>query len=100
MTTIESSMTRPMAIVRPPSVSMFSDSPRHQSRMSAPSTLSGIERPAMSVERQLRRKTKMTRTAKTAPRRPSRHSEVMLSLMKIDWSSDGRDRGLAAQVLC
>ena len=81
ITTMESSMTRPMAMVRPPSVSMLSDSPRHHSRASAPMTLSGIESPAMSVERQLRRKTQMMSTAKTAPARPSRHSEVMLSLM-------------------
>ncbi len=81
MTTIESSMTRPMAMVRPPSVSMFSDSPRHQSRARAPTMLRGIERPAISVERQLRRKTQMMSTAKTAPRRPSRHSESMLSSM-------------------
>ncbi len=33
----------------------------------APITLSGMERPAISVERQLRRKTRMMSTAKTAP---------------------------------
>lgn len=49
--------------------------------MSAPITLSGIERLAMRVERQLRRKTQMMSTANTAPMSPSRHSEVMLSLM-------------------
>ena len=81
MTTMESSITRPMAIVSPPSVSMLSDSPRLQRMMSAPITLSGIERPAIRVERQLRRNTQMTRIAKTAPMRPSRHSELMLSLM-------------------
>jgi len=48
--------------------------------------LSGIDRPAMSVERQLCRNSQMTSTAKTAPMRPSRHSEAMLSSMKVDWS--------------
>ena len=70
ITTMESSMTRPMAIVRPPSVSMFSDSPRDHRMMSAPMTLSGIERPAMSVERQLRRKTQMTMHGEERRREP------------------------------
>ncbi len=87
MTTIESSMTRPMAMVRPPSVSMLRDSPRLQRMMRAPTTLRGIESPAMTVERQLRRNTQMTMIAKTAPTIPSCSSEWMLSLMKIDWST-------------
>ena len=86
MTTMESSITRPMAMVSPPSVSMFRESPRLHRRISAPITLSGIESPAMTVERQLRRKTQMMMIAKTAPMMPSRSSDLMLSLMKIDWS--------------
>src|SRR5450759_2135492 len=86
MTTIESSMTRPMAMVRPPRVSMFRESPWLQRMISAPITLSGMERPAMMVERQLRRNTQMTMIAKSAPTIPSCSSELMLSLMKIDWS--------------
>ena len=87
MTTMESSITRPMAMVSPPSVSMLRDSPRDHRMMSAPTTLSGIERPAMTVDRQLRRNTQMTMTAKIAPRRPSRTRVRMLSLMKTDWST-------------
>ena len=87
MTTIESSMTRPMAMVRPPSVSMLRELPRLQRMMSAPMMLSGIESPAMTVDRQLRRNTQMTMIAKTAPTRPSCRSDRMLSLMKIDWST-------------
>ncbi len=87
MTTMESSMTRPMAMVRPPSVSMFKDSPRDPRMISAPITLRGIESPAMTVERQLRRKAQMTTTAKSAPRRPSCQSAEMLSSMKTDWST-------------
>src|SRR5674536_86159 len=86
MTTMESSMTRPMAMVRPPRVSMFRESPRLPRMISAPITLSGMERPAMTVERQLRRNTQMTMIAKIAPTIPSCSSERMLSLMKIDWS--------------
>ena len=41
----------------------------------------------MTVDRQLRRNTQMTMTAKTAPRRPSRTRVRMLSLMKTDWST-------------
>ena len=55
--------------------------------INAPITLSGIESPAMTVERQLRRNTQMTMTAKIAPTIPSCSSERMLSLMKIDWST-------------
>ena len=87
MTTIESSITRPMAMVSPPSVSMLRELPRLQRMMSAPMMLSGIERPAMTVERQLRRNTQITMMANTAPMRPSRKSDRMLSLTKIDWST-------------
>src|SRR5664279_2075913 len=91
-----------MAMVSPPSVSMLSDWPRDHRMMKAPMMLSGIERLAISVERQLRRKTQMTITAKSAPMRPSRQSERMLSLMKVDWSTTvvifvcpGRSREIA-----
>ena len=76
MTTMESSITRPMAMVRPPSVSMFRELPRLQRRISAPTTLRGMESPATTVERQLRRNTQMTMIAKTAPMMPSRSSEL------------------------
>ena len=87
ITTMESSITRPMAMVSPPSVSMFSELPRLQRMISAPMMLSGMERPAMTVERQLRRNAQITMTANAAPMRPSRSRELMLSLTKTDWST-------------
>ena len=76
-TTIESSTTRPIATIIPPSVRMLSVMPCHQSTISATSSDSGIEIAATSVARALRRKTNMTSTAKTAPANPSRSMSPM-----------------------
>ena len=99
MTTIESSMTRPMAMVRPPSVSMLRELPRLQRMISAPTTLSGIESPAMTVERQLRRNTQMTMIAKTAPMMPSLQQRSDAVLDEDRLVDDRGDRRLAAEVL-
>ena len=50
---MESSITRPIAIVRPARVSMLSEFPPAHRTMRATITLSGIEMPATTVERQL-----------------------------------------------
>ena len=55
-------------------------------RMMAASTLSGMLTAATTVERRLRRKTKITTTAKNAPSPPSFKSASMDSKMKIDES--------------
>ena len=79
-TTIESSTTRPMAMVRAPSVRMLSDSLRVHSTISARTTDSGMETAVTSVERIDARKTRMTRTAKSRPRAPS----VVRPLMDLE----------------
>ncbi len=76
-TTIESSTTRPMAMVRAPSVSMLSDRSSAHSTISARTTDSGMETAVTSVERSEARKTRITITAK---RRPSRPSVVRLEM--------------------
>ena len=55
-------------------------------RMIADKTLSGMLTAATMVERRFSRKTKMTTTAKAAPRPPSCKSESIDSRMKIDAS--------------
>ncbi len=70
-TTIESSTTRPMAMVRAPRVSMFRDRSRVHSTISARTTDSGMDTAVTSVERTDARKTRMIRTAKSRPSAPS-----------------------------
>lgn len=70
-TTIESSTTRPMAMVSAPSVSMLRERSRVHSTIRARTTESGMETAVTSVERIDARKTRMTRTAKTRPSAPS-----------------------------
>ncbi len=70
-TTIESSTTRPMAMVRAPSVSMLSERSRVHSTISVSSTDSGMEIAVTSVERSEARKRRITTTAKRRPSRPS-----------------------------
>ncbi len=76
-TTIESSTTRPMATIMPPSVRMLSVMPCCQRAMSATSRDSGMEIAATTVARALRKNRKMTRTAKMAPASPSRRMSLM-----------------------
>lgn len=70
-TTIESSTTRPMAIVSAPSVSMLRERSRVHSTISARTTDSGMDTAVTRVERIDARKTRMTRAAKSRPRAPS-----------------------------
>src|ERR1043165_2847808 len=70
-TTIESSTTRPIAMVSAPRVSMLSDRSRVQSTISARTTESGMETAVTRVERSEARKTRITMTAKSRPSAPS-----------------------------
>ncbi len=76
-TTIESSTTRPMAMVSAPRVSMFRDRSRVHSTISARTTDSGMDTAVTSVERTEARKTRMIRTAKSRPSAPSVVSPLM-----------------------
>ncbi len=79
-TTIESSTTRPMAIVSAPSVRTFSDRSRVHSTIRARTTDSGMDTAVTRVERIEARKTRITRTAKSRPSAPS----VVRPLMDFD----------------
>ena len=83
MTTIESSTTRPMATVRPPSVMTLSVTLVCLRKTIAMRIESGIEIAAMIVARQFRRKMRMTMTANSAPRRPSRIMPLTEPLMPL-----------------
>jgi hypothetical protein len=83
ITTIESSTTRPIAIVSAPRVRMLSEYPNAWSPTKVISTLVGIEIAVTSVERTDIRKIRMTMTAKTRPRSPSCASA------SIDCSTNG-----------
>ena len=85
-TTMESSTTRPTATARPPRVMMLIVIPVVDIRMIAARTLSGMLTAATIVERRLRRKMKITTTAKPAPSPPSFRSESIESRMKMEES--------------
>ena len=82
-TTIESSTTRPMATIIPPRVRMFKVIPCCHSAISATSNESGMEIAATTVARALRRKTKITRIANTAPSSPSRRMSAIATVMGV-----------------
>ncbi len=79
-TTIESSTTRPMAMVRAPRVRTFSDRSRVHSTIRARTTDSGMDTAVTRVERIEARKTRITRTAKSRPSAPS----VVSPLIDLD----------------
>lgn len=85
-TTIESSTTRPMAMVRAPRVSMLSERSRVHSTISARTTESGMETAVTRVERIDARNTRMTRTAKISPRAPS----VVRPAIALETAGPGR----------
>ena len=85
-TTMESSTTRPMATIIPPRVRMLSVIPCHHKTISATSSDRGIEIAATTVARALRKKTKMTSTAKTAPSKPSRRMSLIACVIGVAWS--------------
>ena len=68
---MESSTTRPIAMVSAPSVSMLSERSRVHRTIRARTTESGIETAVTRVERIDARNTRMTRTAKRRPSAPS-----------------------------
>ena len=67
ITTIESSTTRPIAMVSAPSVMMLSEYPKASMPMKVMSTQAGIEIAVTRVERTDSRKTRITITAKRSP---------------------------------
>ena len=83
MTTIESSTTRPIATVRPPSVMTFRVTFVCLRNTIAMRIESGIDTAAMMVARQLRRNSMMTTTANSAPRSPSRSMPLTDALMPL-----------------
>ncbi len=68
-TTMASSMTRPMAAARPPSVIRLKLWPMIQRKRTVTATVTGMTRPAISEERQSRRKRKRMMQASTRPMR-------------------------------
>ena len=82
-TTMESSTTRPIATIMPPSVRMFRVIPCHHSMINATIRESGMDTAATMVARPLRRNAKMTRIAKTAPSRPSRRMTAIESVIGV-----------------
>jgi hypothetical protein len=89
ITTIESSTTRPMAMVSAPSVRMFSEYPVPDRPMKVISSDSGMETAVTRVERTDMRKRRMTATAKPRPRRPSVVRSLMDFSIKGAWSKTG-----------
>ena len=87
ITTIESSTTRPIAIVSAPSVRMFSEYPKAWIPMKVMRTLVGIEIAVTSVERTDSRKIRITITAKTRPSSPSWASDSIDCWMNGAWSN-------------
>ncbi|CAB4571960.1 unannotated protein [freshwater metagenome] len=71
ITTIESSTTRPMAIVNAPRVRMFSEYPNACKPMKVMSTEVGIEMAVTRVDRTETKKTRIVMTAKSRPSKPS-----------------------------
>ena len=71
ITTIESSTTRPIAMVSAPSVRMFRVLPLQSRPIRVISSDSGIDTAAMMVDRHEPRNAKITSTAKSRPRPPS-----------------------------
>ncbi len=67
-TTMEASTIMPIPRASPPNVSVFSVKPLKYSSANVPMTEIGIDAQMMSVDRTLRRKAKMMKTTKIAPR--------------------------------
>jgi hypothetical protein len=86
-TTIESSTTRPIAMVSAPRVSRFSERSPVHSASSATTTDSGIDTAVTRVERSDIRNSRITRTANASPSRPSVVSPPIASLTGVPWSN-------------
>ena len=89
VTTIESSTTRPIAIVMAPSVRMFSEYCAACIPIRVMSTDVGMLIAVTSVARMLSRNSRITTTAKTRPRPPSCSSESIDCVMNGAWSNTG-----------
>ncbi len=94
MTTIESSTTRPIAMVSAPRVRMFSEYPVAEMPMNVINSESGMETAVTRVDRTDIRKTRITATAKPRPSRPSVVRSLMDFSMNGAWSKTGVNTAL------
>ena len=98
--TVESSTNMPTASARPPSVMVFSVSPRKYSTMSEDRIASGIEIMTTSVERQEPRKSRIISAVRPAAMAPSRSTPSTELVTNTDWSNSSlilRPAGAAAR---
>ena len=83
-TTMASSMTRPMAAARPPSVIRLKLCPIAQSTRIVTATVTGMTRPAISDEVQSRRKRNRMMQARMSPMKMASRTLEMLSRTSCD----------------
>ena len=103
MVTVESSTNMPTASARPPSVIVFSVSPRKYSTTSDDRIASGIEIITTSVERQEPRKTRIISAVRPAAMAPSRSTPLTELVTNTDWSNSSlifSPAGAAARIAC
>ncbi len=85
-TTIASSMTRPTAAARPPSVIRLKLSPSSRRTMNVTASVAGITSPATSEVPQSRRNSTMMSDASTSPRITASRTLLIESPTMSDWS--------------
>jgi hypothetical protein len=85
-TTMASSMTRPTAAARPPSVIRLKLSPRARSTIKVIASVAGITRPATSEVPQSRRNRTMISDASTTPISTASRTLLIESFTRSDWS--------------
>ncbi len=103
MVTVESSTNMPTASARPPSVIVFSVSPRKYSTTSDDRIASGIEIITTSVDRQEPRKIRIISAVRPAAIAPSRSTPFTEFVTNIDWSNSSltlSPAGAAARIAC
>ncbi len=89
MTTIASSMIRPTAIAKPPTLMMFNVCPKAASASTAIAIADGTTMAAAAVMRKSRRKKKMTAIASNAPTRIASRKLACESTISVVWSQYG-----------
>ena len=93
----------PTASARPPSVIVFSVSPRKYSTVSEDRIASGIEIITTSVDRQEPRKIRIISAVRPAAMAPSRNTPLTELLTNTDWSNSSvtlSPAGAAARIAC
>jgi len=83
---ITSSITRPTAAARPPSVMMLNDMPSMNSSSTVVASVAGTTSIATSVTRKLRRKASSTRPANPSPIRIASRTLPVDSVTSVLWS--------------